>query len=374
MKIAIDARAFGWTGIGRYTCNLLKQYAALSTDDQFVVLIPHGKEKEFQKFLPLPPDRFSLVSVEPSYYSWQEQTIFWRQLEKIEADLFHFTHFNLPVMFSKPYVVTIHDTTRFVFPGQKRQRLLEQIGYEFVFSRAVERAKAVICVSKSTLTELQNLPVTAPFNTEVIYEGIDESFLKPVDTLSRQKIRLKLGTHDPYLLYVGVWMSHKNLFRLLSAFKAVLVFHPNLKLVMTGKPVPAYSAVLKEAERLGLMAHLIFAGFVEHELLPALYSEASCFVFPSLYEGFGLPPLEAAACGVPVVASNLSSLPEMMGQAAEYVNPEDVTSITTGIREVLGNMTRRQILIEAGKEQAAIFAWETCAQRTLGIYKKALKN
>ena len=381
MRIAIDARAFGWTGIGRYTRNLLKQYAALKSPHQFVVMVPEGKEEELGKVLGLVVTKthgtpqgctmggFEVVGVEGSYYSWREQTVFLQQLHKVKADLFHFTHFNVPLLFRRPYVVTIHDTTRFIFPGEKRQRLIEQIGDEIVFAQAAHKAKAVICVSEATKHDLEALPVTTSAPIRVIYEGVDDEFGKHIDELATQKANLLLGGVKDYLLYVGVWMNHKNLRRLLAAFAIVKKRFPQMKLVMTGQPVPAYSPVLKEVERLHLRDSVVFPGFVPHELLPALYGRASCFLFPSLYEGFGLPPLEAAACGVPVVVSNISSLPEIMASAAEYVNPEDEVDIARGVLRVLEDEHVRQRLIEEGKKRVLQFSWQVCAQETLALYE-----
>lgn len=383
MRIAIDARAFGWTGIGRYTRNLLKQYAVLKSPHQFVVMVPEGKKEELAKSLDMPlktevtPRRctmgeFGVVEVEGSYYSWREQTVFLRQLQNIQADLFHFTHFNVPLFFRRPYVVTIHDTTRFIFPGERRQRLWEQLAYEAVFARTVKKARGIICVSKATKFDLDQLPIAAGVASQVIYEGIEEDFLRPVEASLAQKANMLLGGQKRYLLYVGVWMNHKNLRRLLEAFAIARRTYPDLKLVMTGQPVPAYSPVLKEAERLGVIDHIIFPGFVPHDVLPAVYAGAAAFVFPSLYEGFGLPPLEAAACGVPVVTSNVSSMPEVMGQAAEYVNPEDAADIARGIIRVLADKPYAQRLVQAGKGRTVDFSWKTCAEETMKLYDSVL--
>ncbi|MEX1112494.1 MAG: glycosyltransferase family 1 protein [Candidatus Andersenbacteria bacterium] len=371
MKIAIDARAILWTGIATYVKNLLLQYAATSSSHQFVVLIPDRWEQQARKTIGKLPEQFTLVPVTASYYSWQEQTIFLRQLNALDVDFVHFTHFNVPLLYRKPYVVTIHDATRFIFPGQKHQHLLKQLMYEVVFSRAVARACHVIFVTEHTRREVEALPLSLPKNSSVIYEGIHDRFFEPIGALQRQKVRSLIGTSNPYLLYVGVWMSHKNIRRILDSFVELRNRYPDLKLVITGKPVPGYTNALRYAQRLNVVDHVIFPGYVSNELLPALYSEAACFVFPSLYEGFGLPPLEAAACGTPVVTSNVSSLPEVMGFAAVYVNPESIRSITMGVRMVLDNPSERRAYVEKGKNQAARFSWELAAQQHLGVYEEA---
>lgn len=373
MKIAIDARALSWTGIGRYTRNLLIGLANQPSTHDYIVLIGPADVAAFEELRRTAlSDRFSSVVVEGSYYSWQEQTILWWQLQKVAADVFHFTHFNMPLLFNRPYVVTIHDITRFIFPGQKRQDLLQQVAYEYVFKRAVERARRVICVSHSTAADLKSLPLQLKKNVHIIHEALDPSFFEQADIIQRQKIRMLLGSADPYLLYVGVWMSHKNINRLLAAFAQIIKNYPTLKLVLTGKPRPGYGDILQQVRFLKIEHQVIFAGFVPHDLLPALYAEATCFVLPSLYEGFGLPALEAAAAGVPVVASLVASLPEVMGTAAYYVNPEDVGSIARGIERVLQDRNLRETLIAAGRRQVTQFNWHKAAEEHVAVYEAAV--
>lgn len=371
MRIAIDARSYNWTGIGRYIRSLLHEYAAFDRQNVYTILT--GKSTVDQVRHDFPNWRGLRVEVvDDRYYSWPEQTIFWWQLQRVSADLFHFAHFNVPLLFNRPFVVTIHDATRFIFPGQRRQSLLQQIGYELVFAHAVSSARRVITVSHATRVELEHLPIhAAPITT--IYESVDERFSQPVASLLTTKLGMLLGTQHPYILYVGVWMSHKNLERLLEAFAVVRQRHPDLKLVMTGKPKPGYDNLLVIARRLEITDAIIFVGFVSEELLPALYRQARCFVFVSLYEGFGLPALEAAAAGTPVIASNISSIPEVMGSAAQYVNPESVPSIVTALDEVLTDQALRQRLITAGRQRATSFSWHHAAQQHRRVYEHALR-
>lgn len=372
MRIAIDARAFSWAGIGCYTRNLLQSLAKQDDANDYVVLLNVRDAKNFAA-LKLGP-RWRMEPVEPSYYSWREQTVFLRQLNRVPADLFHFTHFNVPVWFRRPYVVTIHDTTRFIFPGQKRQDLLQQVAYEFVFKNAVERAAALITVSEATKNELVHLPFKIKARPRTIYEGVAAEFFQAAAAAQKQKARMFIGTNDPFVLFIGVWMSHKNLERLAGAFSLIASEFQGLKLVITGKPKTGYAALMQTVHRLDLERRVIFPGYVPDKLLPALYQSAACFVFPSLYEGFGLPALEAAASGTPVVASNVTSLPEIMGEAALYVNPENAASMAAGIKLVLANKETRDRLVSLGRARARRFSWESAARAHLQVYAAAFRS
>ncbi len=372
MKIAIDARAFYWTGVGRYIRNLASQILLEKPEEKFTLLVPEGKSRKIARQLADTSGFFQYVEVEPSYYSLKEQTTFLFQLLGLNVDLVHFAHFNVPYFYNRPYVVTIHDITRFIFPGQKRQSFMQQIAYEEIFAHAVARAKHVITVSHTTKHDMRELPFSRMAPITTIYEGLDSEFFSPVSLLSRQKARLLIGTDRPFLLFVGVWMSHKNLLRLLDAYQIVRKRYPDVALLITGKPVPGYSNLIQYVHEHHLEKDIIFPGFVPHPLLPALYAEAKAFVFPSLYEGFGLPPLEAMLCGTPVVASNVSSMPELLGNNAQYVNPESVEDIARGIMRILEDPNYAANLSQGAKKHAEQFTWKTAAQQHLGIYRNAV--
>jgi glycosyltransferase involved in cell wall biosynthesis len=368
MRIAIDARAWDWTGVGRYIRNLLGSLMAADAENHYIVLIGKKNAPSFERAAAGWVRQPKVQIVDDRYYSLAEQTIFWKQVEGIPADIFHFTHFNVPLAFSRPYIVTIHDVTRFIFPGQKQTGFWQQVAYEAVFARAVSKARAVICMSRTTEEELRHLPVKLPANVRTIYQGIDDIFFEPIAALNVQKIRMLVDTKQSYVLSVGVWMNHKNVERMLRAFAAVRQQRPELKLVITGRPKPGYINVVKMAQEMNIADSIIFPGFVPHRLLPALYASSAVFLFPSLYEGFGLPPLEAAACGAPVVAANVASIPEVMGSAALYVNPEDTADIARGILQVLGNKELAGRLVKQGHAQAEKFRWSTAAQQHGQVY------
>lgn len=367
MRVAIDGRAFAWAGIGRYTRSLVSALLRVAPQLDLVLLVS-AQDREAVSAL-LPDARLDVRIVDGAYYTWREHVVFWRQLQRIKADVYHFTHFNVPLFFRRPYVVTVHDTTRFFFPGQTRQQLTRQVLFEYVFRRAIERARGVVCVSQTTCQELAALPITLPRRVWVVPEAADEDFRQTPHPALRARARLLLGWHDPFLLYVGVWMSHKNLPRLLAAFRTVLERYPYLRLVLTGRPKPGYVGVDRAARELGLDTdRVLYLGFVPQALLPALMAEAAALIMPSLYEGFGLPALEALSLGTPVIASNVSSLPEVLGEAAEFVNPEYVPGIAAGIERVVGDRERRERLTVAGRERAARYSWEAAAREMIRVY------
>ncbi|HBE90485.1 MAG: hypothetical protein A3E37_05865 [Candidatus Andersenbacteria bacterium RIFCSPHIGHO2_12_FULL_46_9] len=375
MIIAIDARAWAWAGVGRYVRNLITGLAQIDRKNTYIILIgpedlPLWQENAFVQRT----DNFSVKTVDSSYYTWREQVIFWQQAKRVRADLWHFPNFNVPVMFRQPYVVTVHDITRFIFPGQRQQGLLKQIVYEQVFKRAVEQAVGAIFVSNATCNELNALPINAPVNTKVIYEGVEGQFYQKISDTSRQEIEKMLNKRN-YLLYVGVWMNHKNLPRLLEAYANIAIKHKKIDLVLTGNAMPGFVDAKKLAQRLRIDAGRIkFVGHIKDQLLPALYAGATMLVFPSLYEGFGLPAIEAAACGTPVITANVTSLPEVMGKGAAFVNPENTADIERAIELVLTDNIYRQKLIMFGRNQAKRYLWENCAKQTLEFYQEVVKS
>ena len=178
-----------------------------------------------------------------------------------------------------------------------------------------------------------------------------------------------------YLLYVGVWMNHKNLPRLLEAYANIAIKHKKIDLVLTGNAMPGFVDAKKLAQRLRIDAGRIkFVGHIKDQLLPALYAGATMLVFPSLYEGFGLPAIEAAACGTPVITANVTSLPEVMGKGAAFVNPENTADIERAIELVLTDNIYRQKLIMFGRNQAKRYLWENCAKQTLEFYQEVVKS
>lgn len=397
MRIGIDARALGWAGLGRYTRNLLNSLVTRAPKGmEFAVFAPRAFGREFGELRGV-----KFVPVTASYYSVREQTVFLASLLREKLDLTHFLHFNAPIFYRRPSVVTIHDLTRFFFPAQKHKGQLHQLAYETVFRSAINNSKKIITVSEHTRTDLIRYFPNVAGKTKTIYEGVDKTMFNSASTIYERLLRLapcdgsqrhetrqngliaggeavsvlgKLGIEKPYLLFVGVWMTHKNLPRLLSAFKLVKASGFAGKLVITGKGETHHVDVPALIEGEEMSEAVVLPGKVADEDLPILYQNAESLILPSLYEGFGLPALEAMACGTPVVASEVSSIPEILGDAVVYFDPYSVNDMAEKITALLNNKQKQAELISRGNKQAQKFSWENCAMETLGVYQSVLKR
>jgi glycosyltransferase involved in cell wall biosynthesis len=275
----------------------------------------------------------------------------------------------------KPYVVTIHDMSSLLYadPARRQPRLLA-----YRFRKGLERADRIIAVSEATRRDLEKLLGIPPHRIRRIYNAPDPRFLAPSEPAGEESSRIlqRYGIEYPYLLYAGNIRIQKNIPRLVEAFAVVrgeLENHPiyrDLRLIIIGDEIGKNPAVRRAVIQTRVEQVARFLGFVPLETLRVFYQNAAAFVFPSLYEGFGLPPLEAMACGAPVVTSGVSSLPEVVGDAAILVNPENVFDIARGIREVLTDDRLRQRLIERGRLQAKRFSWERTASEALAVYRE----
>ena len=300
----------------------------------------------------------------PRYFSLKGAYSFARKVRTLD-DIVHLSnqHFARYASFlKKPFLVTVHDLARCCFQFDKetiRERILLKLDI-----RGIKRASHIIAISQNTKSDLIKYLNIPRERITVIYVGVDHSIFKPV--------KAKLF-HEAYILYVGSERARKNLNRLLQAFSRLKGEFKGLKLVKVGSPGRSdefRKRTIKQIESLGLDEDVIFMDWVAENDLPHFYSAASLLAYPSLYEGFGLPVLEAMACGCPVITSNTSSLPEVVGDAAIMVDPYDVDALARAMRKVLTNEGLRKAMIEKGLAQAKKFSWEKTAKETLEVYKK----
>jgi glycosyltransferase involved in cell wall biosynthesis len=285
----------------------------------------------------------------------------------------------------KPYVVTIHDMSILLF--QTRRSLRNSLR-QYRFRRGLLRADRVIAVSASTRRDVENLMGVPPERIRLVYNAPSPEFFQHCHAadagaagpetwaLEQHRILERYQIHYPFLLYAGAIRPQKNIPRLVEAFaiaRAGLAGHPeyrDLRLIIIGDEISRYPSVRQAVIQSRVEDVVRFLGFVPFDTMRVFYEAATAFCFPSLYEGFGLPPLEAMASGTPVITSSMSSLPEVVGEAAMLVNPENVFDIARGIKEVLLDPDLRATLIEAGRTHAAKYSWKNTAQQVLEIYRE----
>lgn len=370
MRIGIDCRMYStaFTGIGRYTQELTNHLFSLDSKNEYVLFFNHP---QFDKFEP-PHDRVRKILVNSPHYSIQEQTTFLFHLYREKLDLMHFTHFNAPLLYARPSIVTIHDLTLSFFPGKKMTSFLHRLGYNLILGKTVKRAKKVITVSENTKKDLQRFFHVPSDKIEVIYCGVDQKFRPIEDQKFLQSVQQKYHIDKTFLLYTGVWRNHKNLPNLLRAFSLLRKRYKfQGYLVITGREDPFYASEIKNLiSELELKQHVILTGLVDEQDLIALYNATEAYVFPSLYEGFGLPSLEAMRCGTPVVASNISSIPEICGEGnALFFDPYDPKDMAEKMNLIITDKILRQQLIENGFTRAQQFSWRKMAQEILKLYQ-----
>jgi glycosyltransferase involved in cell wall biosynthesis len=286
-----------------------------------------------------------------------------------DVDVFHTSDVVNCALPGAKSVTTIHDLTAVLFPQYHTRQVRETLAEKFRFAQT--QADAVICVSESAKRDAVEYLELDPARVHVVHHGVDPSFC-PLPPASVADALRPMGLmQEGYILHVGTIEPRKNLVRLVQAYQRLCQrLQTTPRLVLAGMKGWLYEDVLTEVEALGLEDRVILAGHVDGELLPALYNGARLFVYPSLYEGFGLPVLEAMACGVPVVTSNTSSLPEVAGDAAMLVDPYDVTGIAEAMEQILGDNDRVTTLRRRGLARAARFTWEAAARETLKVYGK----
>ncbi len=374
MKIGIDARMYSsrFTGIGRYNHELIKNLLKIDQTNQYVVFL---NKNEFPKFKIRDTQKVKKVLADCKHYSWKEQTEFLKILNKEKLDLMHFTHFNAPIFYKKPFVMTIHDLTLSFFPGKKMTSFIHRMAYQLTIRSNTKRAKHIIAVSKNTKKDLTSLLKIRPEKITVIYEGTDPKF-KTLSEKHKKQVIQKYGLSNSFLLYTGVWRNHKNVVGLIKAF-ARLRQDKKYKgdLVITGKRDKAYNEVAETVNKLNLKENVKFVGLVPENDLISLYNAASVYVFPSFYEGFGLPPLEAMACGTPVAASNTSCIPEVCGKEnAIFFNPYDLEEMTKKISKLLKDKQLQGKLVQNGFKRIQDFSWEKMAKETLEVYNKSIAS
>jgi glycosyltransferase involved in cell wall biosynthesis len=377
VKIAIDIRRMTEFGVGTYIRNVVRTLGRVDLESQYFLLGPPNRVQEIG---PLPPnfETIPLLAPERSIRGYRE---FRAALKKLDCDLVHIPNlFSVPRFLPCPYVMTVHD----MLEHMSRPRELSGISRSLYFQltkRVLWGAARIFAVSNFTRNEIEKLFDIPLTHIEVVYNAIDDRFLRGHATAADLGlIAQRYQVTYPFLLYAGRISPHKNVVRMIEAFSALKTelekdgAYPDLKLIIIGDDLSGNPDLRRTVVRSGVQNDVRFLGFVPIEVLRIFYDEAKIFVFPSLYEGFGLPPLEAMAHGTPVVTSNVSSLPEVVGNAAVLVNPENVFEIMRALHRVLMDKPLRERMKQRGYQQATRFSWEISVRRVLDVYCQVARD
>jgi glycosyltransferase involved in cell wall biosynthesis len=361
VRIGFDARAIRYRGIGTYSRNLLSHFAV--SDIQFVVFC----QDEEKDAIPL-SDSFTLVSANMNPLASHGRAPFRNLVEKSGVDLLHVPSPWAPTPLSVPLVSTVHDVTPLLYPRSLPQIL--RLRYKRQLGRTLQEARRVITVSQISFSALSAYAGVDAAKVRVIHNGVSERFRPQTAPETLLAVRRRYGLPERFVFWVGDFRPEKNLAFLIQGWARLHKKLPDpLPLVLAGAQTGDFPKVKKEVDRHGIEGSVLFPGFIRDDDLPALYSAATVFVFPSLYEGFGLPPLEAMACGTPCVVSNSSSLPEVTGSAALLFNPTSLDDFESCMLRVLTEPELYERLRQDGLRQSTLFPWSKAAGETLEVYR-----
>lgn len=373
MKIGIDGRAAKWyrgTGIGTYTYQLINNLNKIDKINNYLLFMPEGTSN-----IPL-NDNFSLAGI-----SKESDKCFWDEinipniLKDKDIDLYHVPQNGVGLSKNKKCssVITLHDVIPYRMPKTVSKRYMK------IFSESlpgiVNNSDGIITVSnysKNDIIKAFNLPEEKVFVTHLASEPI----YKPLDKLiCKSIVKKKYHIAEDYILYVGGFSPRKNIPGLINAFNRLLdKTNPNLKLIIAGSKGESYANYHELVSRLGIGDKVVFPGFVPTMDLPFLYNAAKLFVYPSFYEGFGLPPVEAMACGIPIISSNLTSIPEIVGTSGVLVNPHNIEEMAFAMENVLSDKRLADKLSASGIKRASEFSWRKTAFETISVYNKIISD
>jgi glycosyltransferase involved in cell wall biosynthesis len=363
MRIVIDARESG-SSTGRYIDNLIQQLQKLDIQHEVILLTKKPRVDFLRGIAP----KFNVIESSFKEFTFSEQFGLLRQIKNLKPDLVHFGMTHQPIFYKGKTVTTVHDLTTVRFRNPAKNWFVfvaKQQVYKLVIKIVARKSEIVITPSKFVREDLANFANISKEKIIVTYEAGEEfkDAPEPVKGLG----------DAPFIMYVGRPQPHKNLNRLVQSFAEVQKTRPNLKLVLVGKKDLLYEhleSFVKDQQ----IQNIVFTGFVSEGQLRWLYEHTAAYVFPSLSEGFGLPPLEAMEHGAPIVSSGTTCLPEIYGDAAHYFNPTDVIDMANKIDDVLSDSDLRKELIRKGKTQVKKYSWRRMAEQTLEVYSKALRS
>lgn len=360
-------------GVGTYIRNVVRTLAQLDRESEFSLI---GSPTKVAECGSLPPN-FHTVPLAAADNTFKGNIEFRAIVRRLDCDVVHIPHlYWVPRGLGCPYVLTVHDLLEHMYGSRNLSSLRRSLHF-YLTRRVLRGAARVMAVSQFTKNEIHKVLDVPDDHIEVVYNAIDERFLRGhASQADREFIAQRYQVNYPFLLYAGAIRPHKNVVRIIEAFSALKSElakegqYADLKLIIIGDDLSSHPRLRRTVVSGGVQNDVRFLGFVPIEVLRIFYDEAKIFVFPSLYEGFGLPPLEAMAHGTPVVTSNTSSLPEVAGNAALLVNPENVFEIRRALQRALLDPEVRQGMKQRGYEQAQRFSWMSSVSRILEIYRE----
>lgn len=372
MRIVIDGRWIKQTGIGRYLQKTLSHLLEIDNKNKYLLLVRSCD----LPYIKLQAKNLELIKADYPWYSLSEQSKLLKLIKSLKPDLVHFTNFNMPLMYKGKFVVTIHDLTLLNFKNINKQKILPSLYYAKHLAMKKVLKKAVL--DSATIFT----PTKFVKNQIVSKYKLDPSKIIVTPEATESKVRLvkktdlrSLGITKPFILYVGNAYPHKNLERLILAYgKIITDYLLDYQLVIVGKKDSFRDQIEQDVNKARLNDKVIFTGFVSDDTLHYLYKSAEIYVFPSLSEGFGLPALEAMSYDLPVVSSDATCLPEVLGDAALYFDPQNIDDMARKMAKLISDDKLKSKLVKLGRKRLKNFSWDITAKKTLSSYKKAFKS
>lgn len=378
VRVALDIRKMSDFGVATYLRNVVRTLGRIDRTNEYFLI--GNVDRLVAQIGELPPN-FTGIPFESDFVTPGIYLDYRRTVKQIGCDLIHVPHtFWRPLPVSCPYIMTVHDLLDYMYRAKTRTGLGRVLHF-YLTRQVMHRASRLFAVSNFTKQDLQRFFQINSKKIEVVYNALDEGFAKGHTTEDERKIlEERYQVNYPFILYAGRISPHKNVARIIESFSALKAelakggHLPDLKLIIIGDEVSKHPDLRRAVIRAGMQNDVRFLGFVPIEVLRIFYDAAKVFVFPSLYEGFGLPPLEAMAHGTPVVASNTSALPEVVGSAALLVNPENIFEISRALHRSLTDPELRGKLKDAGRAQSERFSWEASVQKMVEVYEEVAAN
>jgi glycosyltransferase involved in cell wall biosynthesis len=369
MKIGIISEALrtNLTGIGNYVYHTIHELQKINKD----IVIIDNTDKNI-------PNTKNVIIKNPfpffKTYLWMYYLgiLFSSNMNHEKIDLIHNPD-QIPFFSKKKNIATVFDLTPIIFPKEHNRK--RELITRYILPLYLRNTNKIITISQNTKIDIIKYFKIPEEKIKVIHLAANENYV-PIDKYESTKIAKKYGVNNKFIIYVGTLEPRKNIPNLLKSYNILKNYGINHKLIITGKKGWKYKEIFETIEKLKLQNDVIFTGYVPDEDLPGLYNAADLFVYPSLYEGFGLPPLEAMQCGTPVITSNTSSLPEVVGDAGIMVDPYDIDGLASKMYEVLTNEDLRNNMSKKGIERAKLFSWKKCAEEHLKVYEEVynMKN